>query len=73
MRRAEGYWKTRQMKRRWQVPVKLRRPPSLPLTCINFPAYSSFSVFRETPHGLSHPFQKAKLLGRDNSVFDRVP
>jgi hypothetical protein len=32
-----------------QVPVKPRRPPSLPLICGAFPAYSSFSVFRETP------------------------
>jgi hypothetical protein len=26
-----------------------RRPPSLPLVCIVFAAYSSFSVFRGTP------------------------
>ncbi len=29
--------------------MKIRRPPSLPLVCIVFPDYSSFSVLRETP------------------------
>jgi hypothetical protein len=49
VRRAEGYRRIRHLKCRWQVPVKPRRPPSLPLVCIVFAAYSSFSVFRGTP------------------------
>jgi len=31
------------------VPVRLRRPPSLPLICRIFPDHASFSVLRETP------------------------
>jgi hypothetical protein len=48
------------------VPVKPRRPPSLPLICILFPAYSSFSVFRETPIASARniQFQRAKVLHR---------
>jgi hypothetical protein len=49
VRRAEGYRGTRQMKPCIEVPVKPRRPPSLPLIYGGFPAYSSFSVLRETP------------------------
>jgi len=48
VRRAEGYRGTRHLQSCRQVPVKPRRPPSLPLIYIVFPAYSSFSVFRET-------------------------
>jgi hypothetical protein len=32
-----------------EVPVKPRRPPSLPLICEIFPDHYSFSVLRETP------------------------
>ena len=49
MRRAEGYGETCYLKHFGQVRVKPRRPPSLPLICIVFPAYSLFSVFNETP------------------------
>ena len=49
VRRAEGYRETRQMKPCRKVPVKPRRPPSLPLVCEVLPDYSSFSVLRETP------------------------
>src|SRR5512136_1923514 len=49
VRRAEGYRGTHHLKPCRQVPLKPRRPPSLPLICIVSPAYSSFSVFRETP------------------------
>jgi hypothetical protein len=41
-----------------EVPVKLRRPPSLPLVCLVFPAYSSFSVFREIPMASAIHFKK---------------
>jgi hypothetical protein len=49
VRRAEGYWETRHPRPCWQVPVRPRRPPSLPLICGVFSEHSSFSVFRETP------------------------
>jgi hypothetical protein len=49
VRREEGYRGTRHLHPSRQVPLKLRRPPSLPLICRDYPAYSSFSVFRETP------------------------
>jgi hypothetical protein len=49
VRRAEGYRETRYVIPNWQVPVKSRRPPSLPLICRVFTAHSSFSVSRGTP------------------------
>ncbi len=49
VRRAEDCGGTRQLKPYWQVPVKLRRPPSLPLISKVFPDHASFSVLRETP------------------------
>jgi hypothetical protein len=49
VRRAEGYRGARHLKGRMEVPVKLRRPPSLPLPCEVFPDHSSFSVLKETP------------------------
>jgi hypothetical protein len=58
VRRAEGYRGTRQLRPCWQVPVKPRRPPSLPLLCTVFPAYSSFTVFRETPMASAIHFKK---------------
>jgi hypothetical protein len=48
VRRAEGYRGNRQVKPSVEVPVKPRRPPSLPLICEVFPDHSSFSVLRET-------------------------
>ena len=64
VRRAEGYWGTCQVRPFGQVPVKPRRPPSLPLVCDVFPDYSSFSVFREAPMALfmNIQFQKVKKL-----------
>jgi len=53
VRRAEGYWGTCQLKFCMEVPVKLRRPPSLPLISAVCPAHSSFSVLRETPMAFS--------------------
>jgi hypothetical protein len=49
VRRADGYRGTRQLKPSRQVPVKPRRPPSLPLACEIFPDHSSFSVLKKTP------------------------
>jgi len=49
VRRAEGYRKTRQLKSSLQVPVTLRRPPSLPLIFMILPDHASLSVLRETP------------------------
>jgi hypothetical protein len=47
-----------------EVPVKPRRPPSLPLICVLFPDHSSFSVLRETPmaSAINVQFQKANML-----------
>jgi hypothetical protein len=52
-----------------EVPVKPRRPPSLPLVCVVFPDHSSFSVFRGTPMAFTRYhfkrlkcYQKVKLL-----------
>jgi hypothetical protein len=44
VRRAEGFRGTCHLKASIELPVKPRRPPSLPLICIVFPAYASFSV-----------------------------
>jgi hypothetical protein len=41
-----------------EVPVKLRRPPSLPLICEVLPDRSSFSVLRETPMAFSYNYFK---------------
>jgi hypothetical protein len=41
-----------------EVPVKPRRPPSLPPICIVFPASSSFSVLREVPVAFSCDYFK---------------
>jgi hypothetical protein len=60
VRRAEGYRGTRHLQSCRQVPLKTRRPPSLPLICIVFPAYSSFSVFRETPMASAIHLKKLK-------------
>jgi hypothetical protein len=47
-----------------EVPVKPRRPPSLPLVCVVCPDHSSFSVLRGTPMASTKntQFQKAKVL-----------
>ncbi len=50
-----------------EVPVKPRRPPSLPLICKVFPEYSSFSVLRET--SMTFPcdhFKKPKCYGDED-------
>jgi hypothetical protein len=48
-----------------EVPVKLRRPPSLPLFYGVFPDHSSFSVLRETPMTFSGDhFKKLKVTKR---------
>jgi hypothetical protein len=45
-----------------ELPVTSRRPPSLPVVCMRFPEYASFSVLRETPMPwASIQFQKAKM------------
>jgi hypothetical protein len=53
VRRAESYWGIRHLKPCMEVPVKLRRPPSLPLIREVFPDHSSFFVLRETPMAFS--------------------
>jgi hypothetical protein len=58
VRRAEGYRGTRHLEPCMEVPVKPRRPPSLPLLCEVFPDYSSFSVLRETPVAFSCNYLK---------------
>jgi len=52
-----------------EVPVKPRRPPSLPLICLVFPDHSSFSVLRETPMASTKKiqFQKAKVLQKSHA------
>jgi hypothetical protein len=58
VRRAEGYRGTRHLKPCRQVPVKPRRPPSLPLICEVLPGHSSFSDLRETPMASAIHFKK---------------
>jgi hypothetical protein len=58
VRRAEGHRGTRHLKPCMEVPVKPRRPPSLPLICEVFPDHSSFSVLRETPMASAIYFKK---------------
>jgi hypothetical protein len=65
VKRAEGFWGTRHLEPCMGVPVKRRRPPSLPLICEVFPDHSSFSVLRETPMALSYNYFK-KLNGYVN-------
>jgi hypothetical protein len=62
VRRAEGYRGIRHLELCMVVPVKPRRPPSLPLICEVFPDHSSFSVLRETPMAFSCNYFK-KLNG----------
>src|SRR4030042_1543624 len=65
VRRAEGYWGTCQRKFCMEVPVKPRRPPSLPLICTVFPDHSSFSGLRGTPMAFTHyHFKKLKCFTR---------
>src|SRR5512136_762392 len=84
VRRAEGYRGTRNPKLCMEVPVKPRRPPSLPLVCNVFPDHSSFSVLREAPMAFTrYHFKKLKcyliffllqssqdLLRRDGKILD---
>jgi hypothetical protein len=47
-----------------EIPVKPRRPPSLPLICVVFPDDSSFSVLREIPMAFSCDyFKKLNYIG----------
>jgi hypothetical protein len=69
LRRAEGYWGTGQRKLCMEMPVKPRRPPSLPLMCEVLADHSSFSVLRETPMAFScDNFKKLNCY----RPFDRV-
>jgi hypothetical protein len=46
------------------VPVKVRRPPSLPLVCVVLPDHSSFSVLRGTPMAFTrYHFKRLKCYG----------
>jgi hypothetical protein len=57
-----------------EVPVKLRRPPSLPLICIVFPDYSSFSVLRETSMTYAcELFKKLKRYVRSTRTKEQKP
>jgi hypothetical protein len=75
--RAEGRWGTFQMKLCMEVPVELRRPPSLPLICEVFRDHSSFSVLRETPMAFTrYHFKKPKCYdfserSKDGLSMDR--
>ncbi len=74
MRRAEGYWGTCQRNLCMGVPVKPRRPPSLPLICIILPDQSSFSVFRGTPMAFSGDhFKKLKCNIRSDFPCNLIP
>ena len=64
VRRAEGYRGTRHLELCMEVPVKPRRPPSLPLICEIFPDHSSFSVLRETPMASAIHFKKLNCYHR---------
>jgi len=64
VRRAEGYRGTRHLEPCMEIPVKPRRPPSLPLICVVFPDDSSFSVLREIPMAFSCDyFKKLNYIG----------
>jgi hypothetical protein len=56
--RPEGYRGTCRRKLCVDVPVKLRRPPSLPLICVVFPDHSSFSVLKGTPMAFFYDYFK---------------
>jgi hypothetical protein len=65
VRRAEGYRETRQLNPSGHLPVKLHRPPSLPLTFMVYPDHASFSVLRETPMAFYYNyFKKLKCYGK---------
>jgi len=70
VRRAEGYWGTCHLKLCMEVPVKPRRPPSLPLICLIFPDHSSFSVLKETPvTSTRYRFKKVKCYENICFIF----
>src|SRR5512136_1868140 len=71
VRRAEGYRGTGQLKPNRPLPVKPRRPPSLPLLCGVFPDHSSFSVLRGTPMAFSCNNFK-RLNGYDKQVGEEA-
>jgi hypothetical protein len=68
VRRAEGYRANRHVIPSWQVPVRPRRPPSLPLICTVFPAHSSFSVFRGTPMACAIHFKELNCYPVEHRV-----
>jgi hypothetical protein len=71
VRRAEGYSGTCHLKAHMEVAVKPRRPPSLPLISIVFPAQFFVFCFERDLHGLFlRLFQKAKLLKMLQMVED---
>jgi hypothetical protein len=67
VRWAEGYRGTCHRMCCMEVPVKPRRPPSLPLICLISPDHSSFSVLRETTmtSAIRVNFNKLKCHGKD--------
>jgi len=67
VRRAGGYWGTCQRKLCMGVPVKPRRPPSLPLVCEVLPDQSSFSVLRGTPMASAIHFKKLNCYAGDRN------
>ena len=70
VRRAEGCRGTRQRKLSVQVPVKLHRPPSLPLICAVLPEDSSFSVLRGTPMASAIHFKKLTVYEMNKEKSD---
>jgi hypothetical protein len=68
VRRAEGHWGTCQRKLYMGMPVKPRRPPSLPLISEVFPDHSSFSVLRETPMASAIHFKKLNCYSESDSM-----
>jgi hypothetical protein len=58
VRRAESCRGICQVNFCMEVPVKPRRPPSLPLVRAVFPDHSSFSVLRETPMAFFYDYFK---------------
>ena len=71
VRRAEGCPGTRQSEPDKQVPVKPRRPPSLPTICEFFPDHSSFSGLRETPMAPAIHFKKLNGCFKNDQGIDR--
>jgi hypothetical protein len=71
VRRAAGYRGICQRKLCVEVPVKLRRPPSLLLIGAIFPDHSSFSVLRETPMASAIHFKKLNFYLSTRFLWER--